>query len=264
MTLGPLEYTVIGFRKGKFDGSIAREIGKVVDEKVIRVVDAVMIDRDAQGNTVIIEIDAKDDPAFESFAPILQNRIALFTPEDVQSLAESLPPETSALAILFEHRWAVDIKEAIRRRRRLPGCPRGHPARGPCGSERRARDCRNSGHGLTRTNNEKEHDMMMRRRGRPLVRAAATTAVVAGTAGAVPHHQQQKYANQDAQQQAEYDAAYQEGPPPRSRPPAPAAPAPSGGTIDMEQLKQLGELHTSGVLSDEEFAAAKAKVLAGG
>ena len=32
----------------------------------------------------------------------------------------------------------------------------------------------------------------------------------------------------------------------------------------MDQLKQLGELHDSGVLSDEEFAAAKAKVLAGG
>jgi hypothetical protein len=91
---------------------------------------------------------------------------------------------------------------------------------------------------------------MMRRRGRPLVRMAATTAVVAGTAGAVRHHQEQKYANQAAQQQAEMEAAapvYE----------APAAPA----GIDMEQLKQLGELHTAGVLSDEEFAAAKAKLL---
>ena len=43
MTLGPLEYTVIGFRKGTFDGSIAREIGKVVDQNVIRIVDIVMI-----------------------------------------------------------------------------------------------------------------------------------------------------------------------------------------------------------------------------
>jgi hypothetical protein len=42
-------------------------------------------------------------------------------------------------------------------------------------------------------------------------------------------------------------------------PPAPA-PAPAGG-IDMEQLKQLGDLHASGVLTDEEFAAAKAKLL---
>ena len=40
---------------------------------------------------------------------------------------------------------------------------------------------------------------------------------------------------------------------------APEAAAPAG--IDMEQLKQLGELHTAGVLTDEEFAAAKAKLL---
>ena len=113
MTLGPLEYTVIGFRKGTFDGSIAREIGQVVDQNIIRIVDIVFIDTDAQGNTVVLEIDAKEDPAFESFAPILQNRMGLFTPEDVETLAESLPPETSALAILFEHRWAVDIKDAV-------------------------------------------------------------------------------------------------------------------------------------------------------
>lgn len=113
MTLGPLEYTVIGFRKGTFDGSIAREIGKVVDSGIIRIVDILMIDVDAQGNTAVIEIDAKDDPAFESFAPLLENRMGLFTPEDVETLAETLPPETSALVILFEHHWAVDIKDAI-------------------------------------------------------------------------------------------------------------------------------------------------------
>ena len=102
----------------------------------------------------------------------------------------------------------------------------------------------------------------MRRRGRPLMRAAATTAVVAGTAGAVHPHQEQKYANQAAQQQAEAQAAepevvYVEAPAAA----APAAAAPASAGIDMEQLKQLGELHTAGVLTDEEFAAAKAKLL---
>lgn len=95
----------------------------------------------------------------------------------------------------------------------------------------------------------------MMRRGRPLMRAAATTAVVAGTAGAVRHHQEQKYANQAAQQQAEaqQQAAYA---------PMPVAePEPAAPVIDMEQLKQLGDLHTAGVLTDEEFAAAKAKLL---
>ncbi len=111
--------------------------------------------------------------------------------------------------------------------------------------------------------------MLMRRRGAPLVRAAATTAVVAGTAGAVRHRQEQKYANQAAQQQAQQQAAYEAGvaaaqPAPEPAPaPAAAAPAPAAGGIDLEQLKQLGDLHAAGVLTDEEFAAAKAKLLGG-
>jgi hypothetical protein len=96
---------------------------------------------------------------------------------------------------------------------------------------------------------------------------AATTAVVAGTAGAVRHHQEQKYAGEQAQQQAGYDQAYAEGAAAAQQQaayaaPAPAAPAPAGGSaVDYEQLKQLGELHAAGVLTDEEFAAAKAKLL---
>jgi len=91
---------------------------------------------------------------------------------------------------------------------------------------------------------------------------AATTAVVAGTAGAVRHHQEQKYAGQQADQQAAYDAAYQDGAAaaaPVAAAPAPAAPA--GAGIDLDQLKQLGDLHTAGILTDEEFGAAKAKLL---
>ena len=91
--------------------------------------------------------------------------------------------------------------------------------------------------------------MMMRRMGR----AAVTTAVVAGTAGAVHHHQEQKYANQAAQQQA---AA---APPPEQYvEPAPAAPAVDPQTA---QLENLANLHAQGILTDDEYAAAKAKAL---
>ena len=118
---------------------------------------------------------------------------------------------------------------------------------------------------------------MMRRRGMPLMRVAATTAVVAGTAGAVSHHQQQKYANQNAAAQQQQDLAYQQGmadaqaqqqqyaPPPPQYAPAPvpdAVPA-AGGSDLTAQLQQLSQLHNAGVLSDEEFAQAKQKLLAG-
>lgn|SRR5215207_1867726 len=96
-----------------------------------------------------------------------------------------------------------------------------------------------------------------------LLRGMARTAVVAGTATAVSNRvsrrqadrwQQQEYAQQAeyAQQQATYAA-----PPP---PPAPA-PAGTGGSDVTAELERLAALRNQGVLSDEEFAAAKAKLL---
>lgn len=109
---------------------------------------------------------------------------------------------------------------------------------------------------------------MRRARGRPLVRAAATTAVVAGTAaavgGAVRHHQDQKYAQQDAaayQQQGYYPEQYPSPEPGAYAEPEQYAP-PSPGSELMAQLQQLAALHASGVLTDEEFSAAKQKLLA--
>lgn len=77
----------------------------------------------------------------------------------------------------------------------------------------------------------------------------ARTAVVAGTATAVSNRVSRRQANRWAEQEA---VAYEPEP---SAPPAAAAPDP------IEQLKQLGELHKQGVLTDEEFAAQKARVL---
>ncbi len=110
--------------------------------------------------------------------------------------------------------------------------------------------------------------MFARMRPRPLVRAAgvvATTAVVAGTAGAVHHRQQQKYAQQDAAAQQQQQMAYEQGladaQAQQQYAPEPE-PAATGSDLTT-QLQQLAQLHTGGVLSDDEFAAAKAKLLSG-
>jgi hypothetical protein len=101
--------------------------------------------------------------------------------------------------------------------------------------------------------------MMRRRRGPGLVRMAATTAVVAGTAGAVRHRQEQKYANQAAEQQAEEQAIYDQGVAAAQA----AAPAPAAPAMDLTaELQKLASLKEAGILSDAEFSAAKAKLLA--
>jgi len=113
MTLGPLEYTVIGFEGNNFDGSIAREIGKVVENGTIALVDVVLVGRDDDGHPVILELDNKDDPRFAGFHTLVAGTVGLFTEEDLLEIAETLPANTSGLILLFEHRWAVNIKKAI-------------------------------------------------------------------------------------------------------------------------------------------------------
>jgi hypothetical protein len=83
----------------------------------------------------------------------------------------------------------------------------------------------------------------------------ARTAVVAGTAGAV-NRGMNRAAENRAQTQADAEAYRQQ----QTAPPPAAAPA--GGDDMIAKLNQLGQLHASGVLSDDEFAAAKAKLLA--
>lgn len=91
------------------------------------------------------------------------------------------------------------------------------------------------------------------RRTRGVARTVGRTAVIAGTATAVSGHVA-------AKQQAKY-AQQQPAPAPDQVPPpaAEAAPAPEPDVFD--QLKKLGELHQQGILTDEEFAAQKAKLL---
>ena len=95
--------------------------------------------------------------------------------------------------------------------------------------------------------------MPVGRRGRPsLISTAARTAVIAGTAQAVTGN---VAAKQQAQTQAQAQAQAQG----QGAPPAPVAPA-AGGEL-VAQLERLAQLNAAGVLTAEEFAAAKAQLL---
>jgi hypothetical protein len=101
--------------------------------------------------------------------------------------------------------------------------------------------------------------MPLRPRGRRLIRGIGRTAVVAGTAGVVSgrvhHHQHEKWQREEQEEyEQQLDAQQQYAPPAPSQSPAPQD--------DMiHKIQELSSLHESGVLTDEEFAAAKAKLL---
>ena len=122
------------------------------------------------------------------------------------------------------------------------------------------------------------------RRGPGLVGTMATAAVMGGTAAAVHHGMDRRANRKDMEKQQEADAQYaavqsqadieamqaqmaamqaQQAQMAMMAQQAPAAPAPAAGGPDlMAQLQQLAKLKEAGALTDEEYAAAKAKLLA--
>lgn len=101
-----------------------------------------------------------------------------------------------------------------------------------------------------------------------LIRGVARTAVIAGTATAVSNgvsrrqvsRWDKKAQEQQAEQQAQQPAAAPQPAAPQAAAPAPQA-APDDMTAKVEQLKQLADLKDQGILTEEEFAAQKAKIL---
>ena len=95
-----------------------------------------------------------------------------------------------------------------------------------------------------------------------LLRGVARTAVVAGTATSVSNRVSRRQANRWSEQAPEQPQA--QAPPPPPAPPAPPAPAaPAAPAADpVERLRGLAKLRDDGILTDEEFAAEKRKVLA--
>lgn len=106
---------------------------------------------------------------------------------------------------------------------------------------------------------------MRRRVGRPgLLGVAARTAVVAGTARSVSGAMDRSSQNR-AQQSADAEAyrQQQQAPPvpPVQAQPVQAAPAQASGIDMIEALERLGSLRAQGILTDEEFAQQKARIL---
>jgi len=99
-----------------------------------------------------------------------------------------------------------------------------------------------------------------------LIRGMARTAVIAGTATSVSNRVSRRQYNrwsQQEEQQAEQQQPAPSAPPPAApAPAAPAAPAASAGGDDrIAKLQQLADLKKQGILTDEEFAAEKARIL---
>jgi Family of unknown function (DUF6325) len=114
MTLGPLEYLVVGFPGNRFTGQILPELRAARDKGIIRVVDLLVLKKDEDGHVTAVELSDLSKEEAEQVAPLAGDILGLLAPEDIEQVASDIPNNSSAALLLFEHTWAIGLKEAIK------------------------------------------------------------------------------------------------------------------------------------------------------
>jgi hypothetical protein len=113
--LGPVDYLVVEFPRGasNFTGEMATEIGKLVDAKLIRVLDLLVLQKDQDGSVEALEINDLDQLDDLRMA---ETQVAeLLAADDVTHLAAAMEPGTTAGVLVWENSWAAPFASAARR-----------------------------------------------------------------------------------------------------------------------------------------------------
>jgi len=115
MTIGPLEFVVIGCKGNQFTNEIVPDLNAIQEKGLIRVVDLFFVRKDVNGTVTGLEVKDLNDEELAAFDPIKDDLMGLLTPEDIVLLTETVPAGTSAVIVLLEHAWLVRLNEVLNR-----------------------------------------------------------------------------------------------------------------------------------------------------
>ncbi len=138
MTYGPMQLTVIAFDNDEVIGGLLDELDRVREFGIIRLIDFLFVTKDAEGDISALEVTDLDEEERMEFGAVVGGLIGLgaagvegalegaiagalavaeydfgLTAEEIEEIADRIPRGSSALIALFEHTWAIRLKEYI-------------------------------------------------------------------------------------------------------------------------------------------------------
>ena len=136
---GPIQMLLVGFDDPKFTGEILPELARLKDEDVIRLVDLLVVSKNAEGEVEVLQQTDLSPEESETFGALVGALIGLgtgdeetaqlaaiagaealedgrvFDDADVWYVTDAIPDGTTAAIALLEHRWAIPLRDSIRR-----------------------------------------------------------------------------------------------------------------------------------------------------
>jgi hypothetical protein len=96
------------------------ELRAAREKGIIRIVDLFFIKKDEAGNTTTMELSDLNKEDAEQFSYLAGDLVHLLAPEDIEQAAQAIPNNCAAGLLLFEHTWAIGLKEAIKEAGGIP------------------------------------------------------------------------------------------------------------------------------------------------
>ncbi|WP_326834858.1 hypothetical protein VSH64_08010 [Amycolatopsis rhabdoformis] len=138
MTIGPIQLVVLGFPDPDFHGAIITELERLRENDTVRVVDALAVHKDSEGEIEVAHLsNISDEEAVELGSKVgaliglgidgeegmaagavagaeeAADGIEVFSDEDAWDVLEEIPDGSAAAVVLLEHRWAIPLRDAI-------------------------------------------------------------------------------------------------------------------------------------------------------
>ena len=140
MAIGPVQLLVLGFEKPDFQGEIIAELQRLRENDMVRVIDALAVYKDAEGEAAAVKMSQLSEEEAEEFGAVVGGLIGLgmggeegmeagvvagaeaasggvdvFSEEEAWDVLSDIPNDSAAALILLEHRWAIPLRDAIAR-----------------------------------------------------------------------------------------------------------------------------------------------------
>jgi hypothetical protein len=113
MTYGPVDFLALEFETEKLKGEILPEILDLVEKKIVRVIDLVVIQKDQHGNHQALEMQQLAPEMMSVFDPLDVEISGIIQVEDIDAIAEAMEKNTIAAVLLVENLWAIKFGEAV-------------------------------------------------------------------------------------------------------------------------------------------------------
>lgn len=113
-TIGPVEYAVFEFKGNRFSGKILPALQDLVEAGTVRIIDLIVVKKDADGSGVALELAELDEDEAALFDSLDGEVGELLSDSDVEIVLDGMDNNTTAALIVWENVWAARLAKTIR------------------------------------------------------------------------------------------------------------------------------------------------------